>query len=111
MFSKNTTPSTITSIQTIIHFQSTPLTSRHIGLPILFGKYKTAAFFDILEKIQVKIEGGRANTLSQVGRIVLIKNVALAIPSYVISSFMMPANLNNQMDKSFKKMLARISQR
>jgi hypothetical protein len=82
--------------------QSTPLTSRHLGRPIVFGKSKTSAFSGIFEKLRGKIDGRRAKTLSQVGRTVLIKAVASAIPSYAMSSFFMPAGLSHQMDKGFK---------
>jgi hypothetical protein len=50
-----------------------------------------------------KIEGWRAKTLSQAGRIVLIKSVASSIPSYAMSSFLMPISFNSSLDKIFKK--------
>jgi hypothetical protein len=57
LFSKNTASPTITSIQTMLPNAITPAIAKHLGLPILFGKSKTAAFSDILDKIQDKIEG------------------------------------------------------
>jgi hypothetical protein len=57
LFIKNTTPSTISAIQTILPYDITPTTAKHLGLPLLFGKSKMIAFSNILDKVQEKIEG------------------------------------------------------
>ena len=41
-------------------------------------------------------------TLSQAGRLVLIKSMAAAIPSYAMSSFMLPSSLCSSLDRMFK---------
>jgi hypothetical protein len=50
LFSKNISASTITAIRNILPYALTPATAKHLGLPILFGKSKTVAFTDLLEK-------------------------------------------------------------
>jgi hypothetical protein len=50
-----------------------------------------------------RIEGWEAKTLSQAGRLVLIKLVAAAIPSYAMSSFLLPISCCKELDKVFKK--------
>jgi hypothetical protein len=60
MFSKNTASSTISAIQTILPYAITSTTTKHLGLPLLFGKSKMAAFSDILDKLQGKIEAWRS---------------------------------------------------
>jgi hypothetical protein len=50
-----------------------------------------------------RIEGWRAKTLSQAGRLVLIKSVAAALPSYAMSSFLLPISCCKELDKAFKK--------
>jgi hypothetical protein len=104
LFSKNTAPSTITAIQNILPYTITLARTKHFGLPILFGKSKTATFSDILEKFHGKIEGWRSKTLSQVGKSILIKVVVYTILSYVMSSFLLPDSLCNQMEKAFKNL-------
>jgi hypothetical protein len=49
-----------------------------------------------------KIEGWRAKTLSQAGRTVLIKATASSIPSYTMSTFLLPKSFCTALDKSFK---------
>jgi hypothetical protein len=101
LFSKNTASSTITAIQSILHYAVTPATARHLGLPLLFGKSKAAAFSDILDRVQGKIDGWRSKTLSQAGKTILVKVVASAIPSYAMSSFLLPDGFCHKLDLAF----------
>jgi hypothetical protein len=102
-FSKNTATSTANSISGIFPFKRAPIFSKHLGLPLSIGKSKSAAFRDILEKVSGKIEGWRAKTLSQAGRTVLIKSVAATIPSYAMSTFLLPTSFSSELDRIFKK--------
>jgi hypothetical protein len=97
-FSKNTASSTINNISGIFPFKRAYISSKYLGLPLLFGKTKTAAFKDLLRKVSGKIEGWRAKTLSQAGRSVLIKSVAATIPSYAMSSFLLPTSIRSSLD-------------
>jgi hypothetical protein len=62
---------------------------------LLFGKSKTTTFSNILDKVQAKIEGWRSKTLSQAGKMVMVKVVASAIPSYAMSTFLLPDRLSH----------------
>jgi hypothetical protein len=86
IFSRNTNPSTINLILEVLPFPSNSIKSIYLGLPILFGNSKKYAFQHIIEKVKSKVEGWRAKSLSQAGRLVLIKLVAAAIPSYAMRS-------------------------
>jgi hypothetical protein len=102
VFSKNTDASTVAGIRAILPYDTTPVSAKHLGLPILFGRSKHASFLDILEKVQGKIDGWRSKTLSQAGKTVLIKVVAAAIPSYAMSSFLLSDSLCHKSDMVFK---------
>jgi hypothetical protein len=101
-FSKNTASSVINSISSIFPYKRTSISSKYLGLPLSFGKSKSVAFKDILKKVYGKIEGWRAKTLSQAGRIVLIKSVASSIPSYAMSFFLLPISFSSSLDIIFK---------
>ena len=101
-FSSNIHPSTATLILDILPFSPNHTKSIYLGLPILFGNSKTAIFQNIIEKVKSKVKGWRAKSLSQVGRLVLIKSVATAIPSYAMSTFLLPKSICSQLDRVFK---------
>ena len=101
-FSKNTNSNSVNTICYILPYKTNPSSSIYLGLPILTGSSKFAAFQGILDKVQDKIEGWRAKTLSQADRLVLIKSVAAAIPSYAMSSFVLPSRICSSLDRSFK---------
>jgi hypothetical protein len=104
LFSKNTTVSTISAIRNFLPYQTTPTTTKHLSLSILYGKSKKAVFSDILDKVNEKIEGWRSKTLSQAGKTTLIKSVVFALPSYAKSSFLFPDGLYKQLDRAFKNL-------
>ena len=101
-FSKNTNPAISASILHSLPYNPNLSSYIHLGLPIFLGISKRVAFQNILDQVHKKIDGWRAKTLSQAGRFVLIKSVAAAIPSYIMSSFMLPASICNKLDQSFK---------
>jgi hypothetical protein len=101
-FSKNTSPGTIRNILPILPFTHNPAKSVYLGLPILYGNSKSKAFNEIVEKVQKRIEGWRAKSLSQASRTILIKSVAASIPTYAMSTFLLPRGICNNLDKMFK---------
>jgi hypothetical protein len=94
--------SVIHSICGIFPFKRALPSAKYLGLPLFFGKSKSADFKDILDKVSGKIEGWRAKTLSQVGRTVLIKSVVFTVPSYAMSSFLLPSSISTLLDRIFK---------
>jgi hypothetical protein len=52
--------------------------------------------------VKSKVEGWRAKFLSQASRLVLIKSVAAAIPSYAMNTFLLPKSICSNLDKVFK---------
>jgi hypothetical protein len=100
LFSKTIAASTISGIHNILSYAITPATAKHLGLLLLFDRSKMAAFSEILDKVQGKIEGWRSKTLSQAGKTILIKVVAST--SYAMSSFLLPDGLCHKLDTAFK---------
>ncbi|XP_062152043.1 uncharacterized protein LOC133860458 [Alnus glutinosa] len=102
LFSKNTSPASISSILGIIPFRLSPSRPFHLGLPLTLGSSRKEAFQPIIDKVLSKINGWRAKTLSQAGRTVLIRSTAAAIPAYAMSTFLLPFSLCRQLDRRFK---------
>ena len=101
-FTKNLLPSSVSSITNIFPFQTNSSKSIYLGLPFFMKNSKREAFKYILEKVISRVDGWRAKHLSQAGRLVLIKSVAASLPSYAMSSFLVPASLCSQLDRCFK---------
>lgn len=63
---------------------------KYLSLPSLVGKNKRHTFNEIKEKLHRKLAGWKEKMLSKVGKEVLIKAVAQAIPMYTMSCFRLP---------------------
>jgi hypothetical protein len=101
-FSRNTLQSTANSVLEFLPYNPNPTRATHLGLPILFGLSKTEAFSSIFDKVRGRIEGWRAKSLSQAGRSTLIKSVAASIPTYAMSTFLLPKSFCSKLDRLFK---------
>lgn len=66
---------------------------KYLGLPTIIGKSKTHIFRFVKEQVWKKLKGWKNRTLSCAGREVLLKAAAQAIPSYVMSHFLLPEGL------------------
>ncbi|XP_057415840.1 uncharacterized protein LOC130710549 [Lotus japonicus] len=66
---------------------------KYLGLPTLIGKSKNQVFNFVKERVWKKLKGWKECSLSRAGREVLIKAVAQAIPSYVMSCFILSDGL------------------
>jgi hypothetical protein len=64
--------------------------NKYLGMPTHFGRSKEQDFSFLMEKIWSKLKGWKEKRLSFEGRSVLIKVVAQAIPTYIMSCFLIP---------------------
>ncbi|GLT59035.1 hypothetical protein SLA2020_318790 [Shorea laevis] len=62
-----------------------PAKAKYLGVPLLLNKHKKSSFLIIKDRIMAKISGWRSKLLSQAARTTLLKSVANAIPSYLMS--------------------------
>lgn len=69
-----------------------PIVQKHclyLGLLASVGRSKKEVFRAIEERINKKLKNWKTRTLSQVGKLVLLKSVAQSIPSYVMNCFLL----------------------
>ncbi|XP_058724620.1 uncharacterized protein LOC131596076 [Vicia villosa] len=64
--------------------------SKYLGLPVVFGKSKKEVFALVIERVWKKLKGWKEQFLSRAGKEILIKAVAQAIPSYIMSCYRLP---------------------
>ena len=60
---------------------------KYLDYPMFQGKSKASTFSDILGKATARMESWKANSLSNVGRAVLIQSNLESIPSHTMQSF------------------------
>ncbi|XP_024155933.1 uncharacterized protein LOC112163903 [Rosa chinensis] len=77
----------------------------YLGLPTIWGKSKREALVYIKERIGRKIEGWKQSSLSQDGKEVLIKSVAMAIPSYPMACFKFPKSICDEINSAHGSVL------
>ena len=65
----------------------------YLGLPSIIGKNKKVIFSFVKHKAWRKIQGWLKKALSKAGKEILLKTVVQAIPTYVMSVFLLPLSL------------------
>ncbi|GAA0175470.1 hypothetical protein LIER_28637 [Lithospermum erythrorhizon] len=89
----------------ILGMQEVQDQGKYLGLPSHIGRIKKEVFAFLVAKVEERIKGWKRKLLSQVGRGVMVKSVAIAIPHFVMKCFKLPYEtidvLNNHMTKFF----------
>ncbi|GAU16215.1 hypothetical protein TSUD_298470 [Trifolium subterraneum] len=103
IFSKRVDHSTKLAIHQILPMHMVDHFSKYLGQPTFIGRSKNHAFSFIQDKVWKKLKGWKEKNLSFAGRGTLIKAVAQAIPTYLMSSFLLPKGLCNFLDQMTSK--------
>lgn len=74
--------------------------SKYLGLPLFMGCSRKKAFEDVKAKVMSKVAGWKVRTLSQAERATLIKSVAIAMPIYCMSTFLLPNGWCAEIDRT-----------
>ncbi len=74
----------------------------YLGLPSLVGRSKTWAFAMIKERVRKKLNGWKERSLSCGGKEILLKAVAQAVPTYVMSVFRLPKKLCTELEQNIR---------
>ena len=75
----------------------------YFGFPFLHGRVTGANFRYIIDKVQRRLNGWSAASLSLAGRVTLAKVVLSAIPIYCMQVVMLPANLIDEIEKLIRR--------
>ncbi|GKU90588.1 hypothetical protein SLEP1_g4569 [Rubroshorea leprosula] len=85
-----------------------PLTSNlgtYLGVPIIHGRNSATQYKYIIEKMQLKLASWKQNTLSLVGRRILIQSVTSSIPTYTMQTVLLPHSTCDAIDKMHRNFL------
>jgi hypothetical protein len=99
MFSKKVPESIKEGITQTLPMQRVESFSKYLGMSTQLGRSKQQVFNYIIDRIWKKLKGWKERNLSFAGHGTLIKAVIQAIPTYVMSCFMLPKNLCHLIEK------------
>ncbi|XP_042974662.1 uncharacterized protein LOC122306298 [Carya illinoinensis] len=103
VFSTNVKPDTRQDILDLWEVQHSQQFEKYLGLPPLVGRAKYRAFSDIKHKVWKKLHGWKEKMLSVGGKEILIKAVALSIPTYAMNCFKLPSSLCAELEQLMEK--------
>ncbi|GKV08912.1 hypothetical protein SLEP1_g20481 [Rubroshorea leprosula] len=99
IFSSNVPQRTQDAISQILCMSASSQPGRYLGLPAFVGRNRTAVFSSLKSKVWHKVGEWREQPLSRAGREVLIKSVLQALPTYVMSLFLLPQSLCTDLER------------
>lgn len=102
LFSKNTLPSVKSEVCQAMGSIKQVEQGKYLGLPMVITRSKEQVFGFIRNSIDKKLKGWRNKLLSQVGKEIMIKAVAMAMPTYTMSCF----RLTNKICKEISSKMA-----
>jgi hypothetical protein len=102
-FSRNCKPSVKEVVNGILHLALLPSRDKYLGIPLFMNRSKKESFIDLKDKILARILRWKARLLSQVARTTLVKSMVNAIPTYLMSSFMLPRSLCASINSCIRK--------
>lgn len=98
-YSKAVSEPVAATISHILGVQVVLGTGKYLGLPSMVGRSRQATFGYIKDRVWQRIRSWSSKCLSKVGREVMIKLVLQAIPTYIMSVFLLSKMLINDIDK------------
>ena len=105
LFSANVDLDSRETFSNLLGISATHNLGKYLGFPIKFGNSSTHDFDYILDKVQAKLQGWKANLLSMAGRLTLTKAVISAIPSYAMQGCYLPERIHNNLDRISRNFL------
>jgi len=100
VFSPNIVQSVKNEFQTYMPIKVTENIFKYLGLPTQIGRSKNQVFHFIMDKIRGKLKGWKEKNLSFSGRGVLIRAVIQAMPTYVMSVFLIPQGICDRIERA-----------
>ncbi|KAM7490653.1 hypothetical protein LguiA_033574 [Lonicera macranthoides] len=99
LFNANTPPQSRVAICDLFGVQECSNHGKYLGAPSLIGCNKADVFAYVKEKACRRMFGWRNKNISRAGKEVLLKSVIQAVPSYMMSVFLLPLSLCDELER------------
>uniref|UniRef100_A0A803QKZ2 Reverse transcriptase domain-containing protein n=1 Tax=Cannabis sativa TaxID=3483 RepID=A0A803QKZ2_CANSA len=103
VFSPNTHNSKKTTILQLLQMQTLKAKEKYLGNPFFFTGRRKDNFQFLKQKIMNRIDGWKAKCLSLAGRTTLVSSVLQSIPTYFMSTTMIPLSTCEELDRIVAK--------
>lgn len=100
VFIPNIIQSVKKEFQDFMPIQITDSITKYLGLPTQVRRSKTHTFNFIMERVRAKLKGWKERNLSFSRRGVLIRAVIQALPTYVMSMFLIPEGICDKIEQA-----------
>lgn len=97
-FSQNVGRQLRKELSDVLQVQECNHKGSYLRHPFCNFKYKKEVYKSVVERLSNKLIGWKQKCLSMAGRTILIKSIALAIPSHIMQSFLIPKGVLSKMD-------------
>ncbi|CAJ2662331.1 unnamed protein product [Trifolium pratense] len=98
-FSRNISRATQEELANMMGVRHVLGTGTYLGLPSMVGRSKKETFAYIKDRIWKRINSWRSRPLSRAGKEIMIKSVLQAIPAHVMSIYLLPDSLINDIER------------
>lgn len=102
-FSRGIRPCTVSQLCSLFHLIRNDRPEKHLGLPLVLGSNRKQVFEELSSKVRQRIPGWKMKTLSQAGRLVLIRTVAVSLPAYTMANYLIPKSICSSLDSLFMR--------
>lgn len=99
MLSRNVSQNVRSVLVDVLGVQERFGVSKYLGLPSMIGRNKIDVFHYVKDRIWKKVGSWKGKLLSMAGKEILIKSVAQSIPSYCMSTYLIPPSLSDEIKK------------
>ena len=76
---------------------------RYLGLPLTNRRLRTQDWQPVMAKVESRLSGWRGRLLSRGGRLILVKSVLSALPTFFMSVFQMPAGVRRRLESIMRQ--------
>lgn len=99
---KNISEEMVANFSSIIQMSSSFSLGNYLGCPIIYSRVPKNTFQKVVQSINSQLPKWKANSLSQVGRSVLIHANLATKANFQMQSFLLPASIHGESDKSYR---------
>lgn len=72
---------------------------KYLGVPSVVGRSKKSTFSYVKERVWKRISSWSSRSLSRAGKEIMVKSVLQSIPSYVMSTYLLPTSVCEEIER------------